>query len=303
MRRIVFIAMCALSVLGCAFSAHAGDKANVLIVGLDADEQGVDTQTVVVGRDTRVFNRVLNTISSEVTQAGFNAFEERALTLASFDQRTEATLISTARALQRPAMDAVVFFTVYTSARRLAYTTDVYVRIAGRVVDVRTGEKVGGFEVTSPKGWRAPVNCERDCLVEAVGKNAMLLAVDLQDALAKQLGSVSAHNTAVAKAPLRATNAYTLIFTGFNPDDITGVEEYLTAFKGYKLYHPTATSSHTVQYAYEIDADSGQLTRNLRMMLDRLGAEGRVTFSAADKTFTVARAATPEKSTVATLGR
>ena len=114
---------------------------------------------------------------------------------------------------------------------------------------------------------------------------------------------ISARNPAAAKAPLRTTNAYTLIFTGFTADDIAGAEEYLTAFKGYKLHHPTASSSHAVQFAYEIDADSGQLTRNLHMMLDRLGADGRLTFSTADKTYTVARTAAAEKSTAANLGR
>lgn len=63
-----------------------------------------------------------------------------------------------------------------------------------------------------------------------------------------------------------------------------GQSEYLVAFKGYKLHHPLTTSPRSIQSWYEIDSDSARLSRNLRMMLDRVGSEGRITFSSTDNT-------------------
>ena len=34
------------------------------------------------------------------------------------------------------------------------------------------------------------------------------------------------------------STAYTIIFSGFTPDDITSIEEYIVAFKGYEHHRP-----------------------------------------------------------------
>jgi hypothetical protein len=288
MRRLIRAAYC-VTLMTCGTTcAQAAEKPNILVMGEDADELGADTHIVAVARDTRVFDRVLEAITEELTQAGYNAYDERAVVPDAFKQtRAPADLIKAARAVRRPPIDAVVLFSTYVGARKLAYTTDVSVRITARLLDVRTGEKLGGAEVTSPKGWRAPVNCERECLVEAIGKNAKTLAGDLGATMARKLGTVTFPPSAPPSGANKLPSGYTLVFAGFTPDDITGVEEYLVAFKGYKLHRPVTASSRGTQYWYEIDSDSTRLNRNLRMMLDRLGAEGRITFSADDNTFTV----------------
>jgi hypothetical protein len=267
---------------------------NVMVMGEDSEERGTGADTVAVARDTRVFRQVLDAISDALTQDGFNVFDERAVTLDNFKQnrvgRGEAELLDIARSVQRPPMDAVVIFTAYAGARKLDYTTDVYTRIVGHVLNVRTGQKLGGFEVTSPRGWKAPTGCERDCLLEVIGKNAKAMAGDLGSVLSQQITVAIAENKshAPAGAPAGALpTAYTMVFAGFSPEEVSDIEEYLVAFKGYKLHRPVAASPRTVQYWYEIDSDSARLNRNLRMMLDRVGAEGRITFSSTDNTFTV----------------
>jgi hypothetical protein len=268
-------------------AGHAADKPNVLVMGEDGDEQGAGTQTIAVARDTRVFNRVLEAITDELKQAGFDAFDERAIARGALKrERNETSLIDIARSVRQPPMDAVVIFAVYTGARKLAYTTEVYVRITSRILNVKTGEKLGGYEVTSPHGWRAPINCEQDCLVEAIGKNAMGLAGELGVTLARQL-AVLKSSPVPAPRSAGVSSVYTLIFAGFTPDDLNGVEEYLVAFKGYKLHQPIKNASSGRQYRYESDSDSARLNRNLQMMLERLGAEGRISFSTAENTFTV----------------
>ena len=285
MRRFIgaFFACCAL------LSAHAfaAEKPNVLVMGEDADEPG--REAVVVARDTRVFKQVLETITEELTREGYSVFDERAVTLGNFKQnrtgRGEAELIDIARSVNRPPIDVLVLFTVYAGARELAYTTNVYARITGRIVDTRTGRKLGSVEVASPPGWKAPVDCTADCLVENIGENAKGLASELGAELAQRL-SLTMQETKETSTAARSS-AYTLVFGGFTPDDLSGVEEYLVAFKGYKVHRPVATSPRGVEYWYEIDTDSARLNRNLRMMLDRLGAEGRISYSSADNTFMV----------------
>jgi hypothetical protein len=288
----------ALAVMWCLAppAARAVEKPNVIVMGLDAEEQGAGNHIGIVARDTRVFAQVMQAIASELENAGFDVFDERVVTMDSFKQtrvgRSEAELLDIARSVQRPPMDAVVIFSIYAGAKKLAYTTEVYARITGRIVNVRTGQKIGGFEVTSPRGWRASLACERDCLLEALSRHTKTMGTDLGGVLSQQLASLAFEKkTAKGAVPRNGLpTAYTLVFGGFTPDDISGVEEYLVAFNGYKLHRPITTAPRGVEYWYEIDSDSARLNRNLRMMLDRVGVEGRISFSSVDNTFTIEKA-------------
>lgn len=53
----------------------------------------------------------------------------------------------------------------------------------------------------------------------------------------------------------------------------------------------TPTSPRGVAYWYEIYSDSARLNWNLRMMLDRVGVDGRIGFSSIDDSFTIEDAA------------
>lgn len=125
-------------------------------MGLDADDGRAGTQIGVVARDTRVFAQVMQAIGDELERA----FKQN------HSGRTEAELLDIARTVQRPPMDAAVTFTVYAGAKKLAYTTDVYARITGRIVNVRTGQKIGGFEVTSPRSVEYWYEIDSDSAVE-----------------------------------------------------------------------------------------------------------------------------------------
>ena len=277
-----------------------------MVMGLDADEHGIETQTVAVARDTRVYTRVIDAITEQLQMAGFDTYDERTVPALSANARSEAVLVGIARAHDRPPMDAVVIFSVYTGARRLAYTTEVYVRIAGRVLNAGTGQRLGAFEVTSPKGWRAPINCERDCLVEAVGKSAKTLAVDLSGMMAEKVALAGTARSApkiAAPAPkaARAPDAFRLLFAGFTADEIGAAEEYLVAFKGYKSHRAVAADIRRTEYAYEYSDGGSALMRDLRMMLDRIGAQGRVNYSRGEQVFSIARTGIDNEPMSATL--
>ena len=72
MNKIVSIVFSGLFLVSCASyptSSNAAEKPNILIMGEDADK---DT----VPRKSRVFNRVLDALSNELHNEGFNALKE-----------------------------------------------------------------------------------------------------------------------------------------------------------------------------------------------------------------------------------
>jgi len=139
--------------------AQAVDKPNILIMGDDAD---ADT----VPRHSRVFKRVLDAIAGELHTEGFDVFDEVAVTLDDFAQdrsrRSDAEVIDIAKSVTRPPIDIVVLFSIYASAEELKYTTKVKARILGRLLNTKSGQRLGSFEVDSPRNWIASADCPRE---------------------------------------------------------------------------------------------------------------------------------------------
>ena len=267
------------TLMGMQTPAFAGEQPNILIMGEDAD-------TDAVARKSRVFKRVLNALANEMNDEGFNVYDEAATTLDTFAQdrvrRTDAEVIDIARSVKRPPIDVAVLFTIYASGKKLSYTTKIRTRITGRLLNVKSGKRLGNFEVELPQPDNAPVQCNRECILETVGKNARILGMDLGAVLAKKLDGISpTSSTSSATGDDKAgiSSAYTIVFSGFTPDEITSVEEYIVAFKGYEHHRPVSQSLRTNEYWYETSSKAARLSRNLRLMLDHVGVEGRVAFS------------------------
>ena len=260
-------------------AALAGEEPNILIMGEDADKN-------TVPRNSRVFKRVLDALVNEMNDEGFNVYDETAVTLDDFAQgrarRTDAEIIDIARSVKRPPIDVGVIFSIYASARQLSYTTKIRTRITGRLLNVRSGKRLGNFEVELPQPDNAPVKCSRECILETVGKNARLLGMDLGVVLTKKLdwlapGQGSAQGKA-ASDDAGIASAYSLEFTGFTPDDMNAIEEYIVAFRGYEHHRPVSSSLRSAEYWYESKSKAARLNRNQRLMMEHLGYEGRVTF-------------------------
>jgi hypothetical protein len=260
-------------------AAQAGEQPNVIIMGEDADK---DT----VPRNSRVYKRVLDALVNEMNDEGFNVYDEAAVTLDDFAQgrvrRTDAEIIDIARSVKRPPIDVAVIYSIYASAKKLSYTTKIRTRITGRLLNVRSGKRLGNFEVELPQADNAPVKCQRECILETVGKNARVLGMDLGVVLAKKLDWLAARSDDKHDKDGHdddgLASAYSLVFTGFTPDDITSIEEYIVAFRGYEHHRPVSSSLRNAEYWYETKSKSARLNRNLRLMMEHLGYEGRVTF-------------------------
>ena len=257
--------------------ANAADMPNILIMGEDADD---DT----VPRNSRVFKRVLNGLSNELHDEGFNVYDETAVTMDHSTQgrtrRVDQEVIDVARSVKRPPIDVATIFSIYARSEKKAYTRKIYTRIEGRLLNVQTGQRLGNFEVELPQPDNVKRDCNRECILETVGKNDKVLAQDLGAVLTIKLSSLTKNKgfpSATQKSGL--PSAFALVFNGFKSEEITRIEEYIVAFSGYKTHRPVRSSMRQTEYWYESESDSARLNRNLRQMLDHLGVKGRVTFA------------------------
>ena len=257
-------------------SEARGQKPNLLIMGEDHDK---DT----VPRDSRVFKRVFAVIDEELNQRGFSVYDETAVTLDNFAQgrtrRTDAELIDIARSVTRPPIDVVVLFSIYASANDVGYTTKIRVRVEGRLLNVRTGQRLGNFEVEGVPEWNAPPKCNRECILEEVGGKARIIGADLGAVLTEKLAWLVSPTGGAGDSGKLMDGAYTLIFDGFTPNEVMLFEEYLVKFTGYKRHRPTYSGARRQDIWYESTIVSGRLNRNLHRMLEETGIRGTVQFS------------------------
>ena len=287
-------------------AAYAGEQPNVLVMGEDADP---DT----VPRNHRVFNRVIEALATELGQLGFQVYDETAVSLDVTRQgrirRSDAEVITVAKRIQQPPIDVIAVFSIYVNVQKNinADIWDLGIRIPGRLLQVQTGRRVDSFEVDYPVGTLPPVppNClndariDQDCLFEFVGGQARRIAEDLGAALATKLDFQSPTAAQPGGGPMTSpgvagsspgpvapklgepqcvgmTTAYVISLVGFDPEEVTAIEEYLVAFSGYDHHRPLRTTARVTEYWYESCSDVARLNRNLRLMLDQMGLQGRL---------------------------
>ena len=268
MKKMIFMFAGALLLISCAGAppSMAIEKPNLLIMGEDADQDSVP-------RNSRVFRRVLDALTNEIHNEGFDVFDETAISLDDYAQgrvrRTDAEII-----------DIAVIFTIYASARDFNYTTKIKTRVTGRILAVKSGQRLGNFEIESPREWTAAANCPRECLLETVGKYSKIIARDVGSVLAEKLVDIydgDRDDDGYSKANL--ANGFSLVFDGFSEDDMLDMEEYIVVFKGYERHRAVYAGRMHHEYWYESSSTATRLNRNLRKMLKHIGISGRVQFS------------------------
>jgi len=255
---------------------RTGQKPNLLVMVQDSDP---DT----IKRDSRVYKRVYDALDEQLNEAGFAVYNETAITLDGYAQgrtrRSDAELIDIARSVTRPPIDVVVFFEVYASARDMGYTTKVRVRAVGRLLNVRTSQNLGNFEITSPQEWNAQPKCNRECILESIGDYAKILGNDVGAVISEKLAWMINPAGGAGESGQVMDGAYTLIFDGFSREEVMNFEEYLVQFSGYKTHRPNYSSARRAEYWYESTITPARLDRNLNRMLEEAGVRGNVQFS------------------------
>ena len=307
MKRLKLIPLCFVAVICClivitAPSAYAfGDRPNILIMGEDADDDSIP-------RNSRVFKRVLNAVSKQVQEMGFDVYDESAVTLDHFKQgrvrRSKDELIAIGRSVRKPPIDVVVIFRIFASIKDKAYVQKVTAHIEGQMIQVNSGKVLGNFEVKSPHNvWTAPAECSRECVINVVGDYSKILANDLGAILAENL--VSIHNGSAGESMpsgigTKMATDFSLVFDNFSSQMMSEIEEYLVIFSGYKAHRPTYSSARRFEIFYQSTIASAKLQRNLNKMLEQLELGVRLTFSG--NTFTMEQYAFPHKKVKHVLG-
>ena len=91
---VLMLAACA----GYPAPTVASNELNIMIMGEDEDPSSIS-------RDSQIFRRVLNSISNELGDAGYNVIDETAVTLDDFKQgrtrRSDAEVIDIAKSVKR----------------------------------------------------------------------------------------------------------------------------------------------------------------------------------------------------------
>lgn len=291
--------------------AQAQTRPNILVVSEDADE---DT----VPRGNRIFQRVIHELAETMNTRGYNVYDETAvgmdITKPGRVRRRDAEVIDVARSIPRPPIDVVLIFQIYASARKSSYSDIVRpeIRIPGRLLNVRTGQLIGSFEVTGLQLPPLPQDCDRECLLERVGAEARMLATDLAAALTDKLagfirpgGGSTLQTPGPDRAPPPAAytppvggdadvcgmpTAFVIRVNGFTAPEMQAIEEYLSAFRCYEHQRPVRSSANHAEYWYETRAGSARISRNLRLMLEHMNVQGQVSFSG--NTFVITKVAT-----------
>jgi hypothetical protein len=284
--------------LGLAGGAQAQARLNVVMMGEDADPSSV-------ARSNRVFSRVQQEIMEQMNVRGLQVYDEVAVSLDVTDpgriRRRDAELVDVARTVNRPPLDVLVVFQVYASANK-SPVSDIMrlsIRVAGRMMNVRSGQSIGSFEVSGQDLPPIPPGCNYDCVLEHVGDEAKPIAGEVAAALSDKLAAfikpavvssaaLAAPQVAPAPAPVAAPaptacpglpTAYVIRLNNFSPDEVSQVEGFVSAFSCFETIRPVRQSGSIAEYWYESRIDQQRLVRNLQGMKDAMGSNFQVQFS------------------------
>lgn len=293
MAKAMLLALIAIAVslgLSPAGRVQAADAPNILIVG---EDQHRDT----LPRHSWVMQQALQQLNNHLSDAGFAVFDETSITLETHTQgrsrRAEAEIIDVARAVKVPPVDIAVLYSIFATTVDQNYTKKITMRVTARLIDVKTGQHIGSFEVAPDRVARVPTDCDRNCLLTRIDRSAKSLTRDLGTLLARRVQSSAVildDNGAAGQASIGWPSAYTLVFEGFSTAEILEIEEYFVVFTGYRHHRPTQTALKRHEYWYESGSPRGRLIRNFSKMLHHLQLPGYVSF--ADNKLTVTKTAT-----------
>ena len=270
-------------------------KPTVLIMGEDHDR---DT----IPRNNRIFTRVVNIMSDVLNTEGYDVFDETAVTMDTSAQgrerRPDAELIDVARGITTPPIKVLVMFQIYARVKPPKYgSAKLRIRVAGRLLNVQTGQRLGSFEYVAPKSWRILPDCakSRQCVLEEVGDKVKIIGEDVGAVLENKLSSMVGKSDDRPKARYLSPNpgsgglasseqkclpnAYELIFKGFKKADYVKIERSLVTLWGFKSYKLSYGGKRRNVYWYSSCIGTARLNRNINSLFDILEIKSHVSFS------------------------
>ncbi|MBH90452.1 MAG: hypothetical protein CMF71_09545 [Magnetovibrio sp.] len=267
------------SITGCA---NADTRSpTILIMAEDGDRESLP-------RNSRISTRILNELVTQLNYNGYDVYDETAITLRTHSKgrirRTDAELIDIAKSIKSPPIDVVGFFEVFANLDRKSYQNELRLRTVGRLLSVADGRRLGNWEAKLPNHrdhvWLLPNSCfpndkgvNRDCLLEAVGNDARILAQEVGSLISEKLAAqlVAANGDGMTSEKEGLKRGLTLVFDGFTSGDYQDIEEYLVVFSGYADHRLVRSSHLYTEVWYETTIEARKLERNIHKMMDILG--------------------------------
>lgn len=280
----------------------AQDVPNLLVMIEDSDP---DT----IPRDSRVQRNIIAGMNDRMISRGYRVYDEQALGIDGYREttasdrvrRTDQELIMVANSIANPTIDIVTVYEVFASVDKTDFATFARMRVAGRMLSPQSGRQYGNFEVTTPKTYKLPVNCPRECLLEQLSEEGRDLGIELAETLADKLDQyfVSTGNTAGAAAggeggeptgggggSVGFERTYNLRFSECSPQSRMDFEPYLVIFEGYIDHRANRCSGTRCEMSYVSTINPGKLQRNLERMLAHSNHPGRVNVEGIDYSVT-----------------
>ncbi|OUS13104.1 hypothetical protein A9Q89_03665 [Gammaproteobacteria bacterium 53_120_T64] len=265
--------------------AEAGNRTTLLVLAETHDPDSLR-------RDNRVSRRVRDAIQEQMNAAGFDVFDEMAVTYGTMntDERrlTNGELVDIAKNNSTyPGTDrkllvrAVATYQVYVNITEMGYSNKARVRVSGRLIDAQSGRFLGTYELVNPGGELRlhPTKCqERDCVLEKVGDHAHPIGQAVGNELAQLLahdkgGYADSDGYAAANGP----ETYSLKFENIDADQMIAMEQYLVeVFSGYRDHQPVNSVGMSHTYDYVSTISSAKLKRNMHRAMEELGWDGKV---------------------------
>jgi len=275
MKKLIMLIFAGFTLGACAsasYPATAAEKPNILILGEDHSDG-------TFSRGSRVFRAVLSALRAQLNTAGFDVYDETAITDENFTQgrsnRSDAEVIGVAKSIDQVPIDVVVIFHLYAQHRVFDYIAKVKPRILAKAIVVHTGQVLAEVNRSLPQA-NLPNTCSRSCLQEKFVDPATDVAFGIGNDLSIKISHIAGRPTDdVSDMPTR----YVLVFDGFESEDLRDIQSYIAAFSGYKNHRPMRITTKKKIFYYNTRSKSVKLYNNLERMLDHLGLRGNVNFS------------------------
>ena len=267
--------------------AYSQSQNNIPVIVMGEDEDPTS-----VGRESDIFKRVLAQLKDSMFRKGFRIRDEEMIVVdlgwKIVNRRPKTELIEAAKLANNSVKGnhrsrALVLFRIHTTKKGLSYSTKIETRIAGELYDLVSNEFLGNFELPMAR-YSAPLDCDKFCITNVVGKRAREIAAGIGDALGKKLvnlspptgrsrgGTSSAQEGGVVRCGGLQTT-YTVTLRGFDSSEtlrvINTMEREFPCYSSHNLL--PGKSSAVRRYEYVSREKSGKIDEWLSIALMEMG--------------------------------
>ena len=273
MPRSAMIVGIAAALLSIAPTAYA-ERPNILVMPGKIDPDMTPSGHFLLSRIGTVLNDEINSANVAVVDQTAASVE---LGLPDLKQRSDAELITIARAISHPPLDAIVIYNLHYSAKPgRSGMRRPELRISSRILDVPLGRFLGMAERTGQDLPLLPRICDVDCENEHIGEHAQLLARTLGRDLSEKLTTVTRSLDVECDG---ISHAFVTTFDGFTSQDISRLEELMRGFKCFEGMQPVSVRLTHAEYSYETRSGAALLNRRLRVMFEDMNLSAQIQLS------------------------